>query len=74
MNDQEDRGCELEVLREIVKLLPAGVTVQDESGHFLLVNGGFHRQTCRCRFFLRARQPAAPGRHRRVARRPVRHR
>jgi cyclic di-GMP phosphodiesterase Gmr len=38
MNDQEDRACELEVLREIVKLLPAGVTVQDESGHFLLVN------------------------------------
>jgi c-di-GMP phosphodiesterase Gmr len=31
-------GSELEILRDIFKMLPAGVTVQDEHGRFLLVN------------------------------------
>jgi len=29
---------ELNILRDVVRMLPAGVTVQDEHGHFLLVN------------------------------------
>ena len=33
-----DVGTELAVLREIVRLLPAAVTVQDRHGDFLLVN------------------------------------
>jgi c-di-GMP phosphodiesterase Gmr len=36
--DARDAEAELNVLREIVRLLPAGVTVQDEEGRFLLVN------------------------------------
>jgi c-di-GMP phosphodiesterase Gmr len=38
MSDQDERDSELGILREIVKLLPASVTVQDEHGNFLLVN------------------------------------
>ncbi|MDB5654574.1 MAG: diguanylate cyclase/phosphodiesterase [Tardiphaga sp.] len=33
-----DTGAELAVLREIVRLLPAAVTVQNQNGDFLLVN------------------------------------
>jgi cyclic di-GMP phosphodiesterase Gmr len=33
-----DVHAELDVLKEIVRLLPAGITVQDEQGRFLLVN------------------------------------
>src|ERR1043166_5489061 len=33
-----DVHAELDVLKEIVRLLPAGITVQDEAGRFLLVN------------------------------------
>ena len=29
---------ELKILRDVFKMLPAGVTVQDEHGRFLLVN------------------------------------
>ena len=38
MDDRHDIGSELSALGEIVRLLPAGVTVQDEHGRFLLVN------------------------------------
>jgi diguanylate cyclase (GGDEF)-like protein len=38
MTDQNDCETELRLLREVVRQLPAGVTVQDESGHFLLAN------------------------------------
>jgi diguanylate cyclase (GGDEF)-like protein len=36
--DTRDADAELNILKEIVRLLPAGVTVQDEQGRFLLVN------------------------------------
>src|SRR4051812_17471271 len=36
--EAHDAHAELNVLKEIVRLLPAGVTVQDEQGRFLLVN------------------------------------
>jgi diguanylate cyclase (GGDEF)-like protein len=36
--DTPDVHAELKVLKEILRLLPAGVTVQDEQGRFLLVN------------------------------------
>jgi cyclic di-GMP phosphodiesterase Gmr len=37
--DQEDAfGSELRILRDVFRLLPTGVTVQDEHGQFLLVN------------------------------------
>src|SRR3954449_6501067 len=35
---ERDLHAELSLLNEIVRLLPAGVTVQDEHGRFLLVN------------------------------------
>src|SRR6185295_868531 len=35
---ERDIHAELNLLTEIVRLLPAGVTVQDEHGRFLLVN------------------------------------
>src|SRR3982074_3505379 len=35
---ERDVHAELNLLNEIVRLLPAGVTVQDEHGRFLLVN------------------------------------
>src|SRR5947209_19358503 len=35
---ERDLHAELNLLNEIVRLLPAGVTVQDEHGRFLLVN------------------------------------
>jgi c-di-GMP phosphodiesterase Gmr len=38
MNGRDDIGYELNILREIVRMLPAGVTVQDENGNFLLAN------------------------------------
>ncbi|MFN5720093.1 MAG: hypothetical protein ACK463_37145, partial [Bradyrhizobium sp.] len=31
-------GNELRILRDLLQLLPAGVTVQDEQGQFILVN------------------------------------
>jgi cyclic di-GMP phosphodiesterase Gmr len=37
-NSEPDVATELRVLQDIFKLLPAGVTLQDEQGHFLLVN------------------------------------
>jgi diguanylate cyclase (GGDEF)-like protein len=36
--NQRDVQAELNLLTEIVRLLPAGITVQDEHGRFLLVN------------------------------------
>jgi diguanylate cyclase (GGDEF)-like protein len=38
MTDQSVPDSELSLLHEIVRKLPASVTVQDENGHFLLVN------------------------------------
>jgi diguanylate cyclase (GGDEF)-like protein len=38
MTDQSAPDSELSLLHEIVRKLPASVTVQDENGHFLLVN------------------------------------
>src|SRR5213596_3619840 len=35
---ERDVHAELSLLNEIVRLLPAGVTVQDQHGRFLLVN------------------------------------
>ena len=31
-------ACELSLLRDVFRLLPAGVTLQDERGEFLLAN------------------------------------
>jgi len=36
--NEGDFGLELRVLRDVIRLLPSGVTVQDEQGDFLLVN------------------------------------
>src|SRR5258708_38452453 len=36
--NQRDVHAELNLLNEIVRLLPTGITVQDEHGRFLLVN------------------------------------
>jgi cyclic di-GMP phosphodiesterase Gmr len=36
--NESDFSKELRVLREVVRLLPTGVTVQDENGEFLLIN------------------------------------
>ncbi|HEY3680352.1 MAG TPA: PAS domain-containing protein, partial [Bradyrhizobium sp.] len=36
--DQRGTDGELGMLREVIQLLPGGVTVQDEQGRFLLVN------------------------------------
>jgi c-di-GMP phosphodiesterase Gmr len=40
MNDEEEfaSDSELAILRQVFRMLPAGVTVQDEQGRFLLVN------------------------------------
>jgi diguanylate cyclase (GGDEF)-like protein len=38
MSGKDDIGSELDMLREIVRMLPASVTVQDENGNFLLMN------------------------------------
>ena len=36
--DESAIDAELRILRDVFKLLPSGVTVQDQSGDFLLVN------------------------------------
>ena len=38
MSHDDNAASELSVLRQIVRMLPTSVTVQDESGNFLLVN------------------------------------
>src|SRR4051794_30931672 len=38
MSNDNNTDSELGMLREIVRMLPASVTVQDEHGNFLLVN------------------------------------
>jgi cyclic di-GMP phosphodiesterase Gmr len=38
MSNDENTDSELSMLREVVRMLPASVTVQDENGKFLLVN------------------------------------
>jgi cyclic di-GMP phosphodiesterase Gmr len=38
MSNDDNTDSELRMLREIVRMLPSGVTVQDQSGNFLLVN------------------------------------
>jgi diguanylate cyclase (GGDEF)-like protein len=37
-DSESDFSSELEILRDVLRLLPSGVTVQDEQGEFLLVN------------------------------------
>lgn len=39
-DDERERAAEteLDMLRDVLRMLPAGVTVQDEDGNFLLVN------------------------------------
>jgi len=37
-DNESDFDSELRILREVLRLLPSGVTVQDEQGEFLLVN------------------------------------
>jgi c-di-GMP phosphodiesterase Gmr len=37
-DEQRALETELSLLRDVLKLLPSGVTVQDENGHFLLIN------------------------------------
>src|ERR1700694_6171295 len=46
---------ELSILRDVFRLLPTGVTVQDEHGHFLLVNDAAALQ-----LGIAAGDPAAP--------------
>ena len=36
--DEGDIDCELRILRDVFRLLPSGVTVQDDRGNLLLVN------------------------------------
>ena len=36
--NEGDIDCELRILRDVFRLLPSGVTVQDDRGNFLLVN------------------------------------
>src|SRR5437879_10714455 len=39
-HDERDHAAEteLDILRDVLRMLPAGVTIQDEHGEFLLVN------------------------------------
>src|ERR1700716_1434628 len=48
-------GSELSLLRDVFRLLPTGVTVQDEQGRFLLVNDAAATQ-----LGIAAGEPAAP--------------
>ena len=41
--------AELNILRDVFRMLPAGVTVQDEHGDFLLVNDAAAAQLEDCR-------------------------
>src|SRR5580692_905971 len=45
---------ELDILRDVFRMLPSGVTVQDEQGHFLLMNDAATAQ-----FKMTAAEPAA---------------
>ena len=36
--NEDALNTELSILRDVLRLLPTGVTVQDEHGNFLLVN------------------------------------
>src|SRR3954470_18355972 len=45
---------ELDILRDVFRMLPTGVTVQDEQGHFLLVNDAAAAQ-----FRMAAAEPEA---------------
>lgn len=53
--DDGNSGNELAMLRELLHLLPAGVTVQDEKGEFILVNEAAAAQL---QFAASAAQPA----------------
>ena len=46
---------ELSILRDVFRMLPTGVTVQDEHGHFLLVNDAAAAQ-----LRMAAGEPATP--------------
>ena len=39
-HDEREHAAETElnILRDVIRMLPAGVTIQDEHGEFLLVN------------------------------------
>src|SRR5580692_7972346 len=54
-NDREPAAdSDLGILRDVLRMLPSGVTVQDEQGHFLLVNDAAAAQ-----FGIAAADPAA---------------
>jgi diguanylate cyclase (GGDEF)-like protein len=43
-DEQRAADAELSLLRDVVRLMPSGVTVQDEHGHFLLINAAAETQ------------------------------
>ena len=53
--DPEIADTELGILRDVFRMLPNGVTVQDEQGRFLLVNDAAARQ-----LGITVDEPAAP--------------
>ena len=55
VDSARDGDSELSILRDVFRLLPTGVTVQDEHGHFLLVNDAAALQ-----LGIAAGDPAAP--------------
>src|SRR5262249_52250632 len=54
-DDRRAIDAELNFFKDVLKLLPAGVTVQDEHGHLLLVNDAATRQ-----FGIDGHTPATP--------------
>jgi cyclic di-GMP phosphodiesterase Gmr len=55
VDSERAADSELSILRDVFRLLPTGVTVQDEHGHFLLVNDAAALQ-----LGIAAGEPAAP--------------
>jgi c-di-GMP phosphodiesterase Gmr len=53
-NSELSVDTELRILRDVFRMLPSGVTVQDEQGHFLLMNDAAAAQ-----FKMAAAEPAA---------------
>jgi diguanylate cyclase (GGDEF)-like protein len=47
-DEQRAADAELSLLRDVVRLLPSGVTVQDEHGNFLLINAAAETQLGLC--------------------------
>ena len=59
-----DPDTELSILKDVFRMLPAGVTVQDEQGRFLLVNDAAAAQ-----LGIAAGEPIRPTSHQMIRRR-----